>query len=73
MALPESWRGSQASDPRKPQSKLAWMLVSSERQIHDTLYLDEASRIPFTPPKVESATATGIRNAKGPYKRPANV
>ena len=36
-------------------------------------YLDEASRIPFTPPKVERATATGIRKANGPYNLPAKV
>jgi len=36
-------------------------------------YLDEVNRIPFTPPKVESDTKTGMMNHITPYRRFANT
>ena len=37
-----------------------------------SIYLLDVNKIPFTPPKVDNATNTGIMKAKLPYIFPAN-
>ena len=41
--------------------------------VMEDLYLEEVRRMPLTPPKVERATATGMRKANWPYSLPAKV
>ena len=41
--------------------------------VTDNCYLEEVRRMPLTPPKVERATATGMRKANWPYSLPAKV
>ena len=41
--------------------------------LKDNYYLEEVRRMPLTPPKVERATATGMRKANWPYSLPAKV